>query len=145
MIIRKATLLDLATVTRISKKYRFEIGRNWKELLSSKTAELFLLVEDATVVGLTGLIHHDWNSTLQILDIFVIPKYRRKGFGLRAINFLISKANKTEYRCLIAEAPSLNPVVALYKSAGFRKCGHNDRYYSNGGKEIALWMSLDLR
>jgi len=145
MKIRKATVSDLALVTRISKKYRFETGRNWKELLSSKTTEMFLLIEGEKVAGLTGLIHYDWNGTLQILDIFVTPEYRRKGFGLRAINFLISKAKKTKCRCLIAEAPSLNPVVTLYKTAGFRKCGYNDRYYSNRGKEIALWMSLDLR
>jgi ribosomal protein S18 acetylase RimI-like enzyme len=61
------------------------------------------------------------------------------------VNFLVERARKTAYRCLIAEAPSLNPVVDLYKRAGFRQCGYNDRYYSNSGKEIALWMSLDLK
>ena len=57
---------------------------------------------------------------------------------------VIEKVKNTEYRCLIAEAPSLNPVKNLYEKVGFRKCGYNDRYYSNDGEEICIWMSLDL-
>lgn len=45
----------------------------------------------------------------------------------------------------MAEAPSLSNAPKLYKKAGFRKCGYNDRYYSNSGKEIALWYSFDLK
>jgi len=45
---------------------------------------------------------------------------------------------------LIAEAPSLNPVLILYLKNGFRICGFNDRYYSNDGKEIALFLSYDF-
>ena len=53
-------------------------------------------------------------------------------------------AKKTSFRCLIAEVPSLNPAKKLYEKMGFRKCGYNDRYYSNKGKEICVWMSLDI-
>jgi hypothetical protein len=63
---------------------------------------------------------------------------------LTLVNFLIERSRKTEYRCPIAEGPFLNPVVDLYKKAGFRQCEYNDRHHSNSGKEIALWMSLDL-
>lgn len=45
----------------------------------------------------------------------------------------------------MAEALSLSNTPKLYKKAGFRKCGYNDRYYSNSGKEIALWYSFDLK
>ena len=144
MRIRKATLSDLSAIGRISNKYRFEQNRDWREAISAKGSRMFLLVEGKGIMGFTGLVDSDWNETIRIMDVFVDPKYRERGLGLRLVNSMIQKAKKTKYRCLIAEAPSLSNVVGLYKKAGFRKCGYNDRYYSNHGKEIALWMSLDL-
>ena len=145
MRIRKATLKDLQKIKQLSKKFSFELDRDWKELISSKNSEMFLLINNEDIIGFTGLIYYKWNNTIQISNIFVNPKFRGQGLGLRLVNFLIDKAKKTKYRCLISEAPSLNPVVNLYKKTGFRKCGYNDRYYSNSGKEIALWMSIDLK
>lgn len=129
----------------MSDRCGFEKSRNWKEVLHSKDTEMFLLVEGKKLIGFTGIVRHDWNNTLQIMDIFIDPGYRGHGLGLKLVNFLISKSKKTKHRCLIAEAPSSTNVSVFYKKAGFRKCGYNDRYYSNKGKEIALWMSLDLR
>jgi ribosomal protein S18 acetylase RimI-like enzyme len=143
--IRKASLGDLSEIRKLSKKFEFEISRDWKGLISSKNSEMFVLINEGSVVGFSGLIRYDWNNTIQISNIFVEPQYRRRGLGFSLVNFLVDRSRKTEYRCLIAEAPSLNPVVGLYKKAGFRQCGYNDRYYSNSGKEIALWMSLDLK
>ena len=144
MKIRKATLGDFPEIRKLSEKFKFEIGRDWKGLISSKNSEVFVLVNERSIVGFTGLIRYAWNNTLQILNIFVEPQYRGKGLGLTLVNFLVERSRRTSYRCLIAEAPSLNPAVKLYKKAGFRQCWYNDRYYSNSGKEIALWMSLDL-
>ncbi|MBD3355203.1 GNAT family N-acetyltransferase [Candidatus Woesearchaeota archaeon] len=145
MKIRKASLKDLQKIKQLSKEFKFELKRDWKDLISSKNSEMFLLIDNDYIIGFTGLIYHKWNNTIQISNIFIDPKYRRKGMGLKLINFLIDRAKKTKYRCLIAEAPSSNPAVKLYKKAGFRKCGYNDRYYSNSGKKIAFWMSIDLK
>lgn len=144
MRIRKAKLKDLPRIKKISKDFKFELNRDWKNLVNSSNSKMFLAVENNKILGFTGLIYHKWNNTVQISNIFVNPEYRGKGLGLKLVNFLVKKVKKTKYRCLIAEAPSLNPVVKLYKKAGFRKCGYDDRYYSNKGKEIALWMSIDL-
>jgi len=145
MRIRKATLKDLPEIRKLSKEFKFEISRDWKGLISSKNSEMFVLMNDRSIVGFTGLICHDWNNTIQISNIFIEPRCRRQGLGFKLVNFLVDKSRKTVYRCLIAEAPSLNPVVDLYEKAGFRQCGYNDRHYSNLGEEIALWMSLDLK
>ena len=143
MRIKKATLADMPIIKHLSKKYNFEQGREWKEAISHKNSEMFLLIQRGTVIGFTGLIHNAWNNTAQILDIFTAPPYRKQGLGLTAINFLVDKAKRKGYRCITAEAPDSH-VVLFYKKAGFRKCGYNDRYYSNIGKPIATWMSLDL-
>ncbi len=145
MRIKKAILEDLPKIKAISEEFNFELNRDWKNLICSKTSEMFLLVDKQEVVGFAGLIYHKWNNTIQISNIFVNPEHRRQKLGSALVNFLIERAKKTSYRCIIAEAPSLNSVVKLYKKAGFRKCGYNDRYYSNSGKEIVFWMSFDLR
>jgi [ribosomal protein S18]-alanine N-acetyltransferase len=145
MKIRKAKTSDLNEIQTISKKYKFEPDRDWKGLIIDKDKEFFVLINDHKIMGFTGLIHYDWNETLQISNIFVHPNYRSKGLGLSLVNYLIDKAKKSKYRCLIAEAPSTSLVVKLYKKAGFRKCGYNDRYYYNNTKIIAYWMSYDLK
>ncbi len=132
----KANNKNLKELKKISKKYDF---------VFQGAKEMYILIENKKIIGFTGLIHHKWNNTLQISDIFIIPEHRKKGLGLKLIKFLINKTKKTRYRCIIAEAPSLGNAPKLYKKAGFRKCGYNDRQYSNKDKEIALWYSYDLK
>lgn len=136
MKIKKADNKDLEKIRKISKKYNFGL---------QGAKEMYIIIESKKIAGFTGLIYRKWNNTLQISDIFIVPRHRKKGFGLKLIQFLINKSKKTEYRCIIAEAPSLSNAPKLYEKAGFRKCGYNDRYYSNKGKKIALWYSYDLK
>ncbi len=136
MEIRKANSGEIKEIKRISKKYEFE-------LQGSK--EMYVLIKEEKIIGFTGFVYYKWNNTLKVSDIFIVPEYRRKGCALKLINFLIDKAKKTNYRCIIAEAPSLSNAPKLYEKAGFRECGYNDRYYSNSGKEVALWYSYDLK
>ncbi len=136
MKIKRANFKNIKEIKKISKKYKFG-------LQGSK--EMYVLVENKKIIGFTGLIYHKWNNTLKISDIFIIPEYRKKGYGFKLIEFLVSRAKRTNYRCIIAEAPSLSNAPKFYKRAGFRKCGYNDRYYFNFGKEIALWYSYDLK
>jgi len=136
MRIKRANFQQIKEIKKISRKYKFKV---------QGSKEMYVLVEDKEIIGFTGLIRHKWNNTLRISDIFVIPRYRKKGYGSKLIEFLISKAKGTNYRCIIAETPSLSGAPKFYKKAGFRKCGYNDRYYSNSGKEIAFWYSYDLK
>jgi N-acetylglutamate synthase-like GNAT family acetyltransferase len=146
MYIRKARMSDLKTVIAISRKNRFEVMRDWKDAISSENSEMFLLVDGKMIRGFTGLIYHDWNRTIQVMDVFLEPDLRGRGMGIKLIKFLVSRARRqsNRYRCLIAEAPAIGGIDKFYRKAGFRKCGYNDRYYANGGKNIAIWMSLDL-
>ena len=145
MKIRQAKLSDLSEIKSICSEENFEPGRNWEGLIKSKESEIYVLADKNRIVGFTGLIQYDWNNTLQVTNVFIVPEFRRKGLGSKLIEFILDKVKTTKYRCLIAEAPSMNPVVKLYKKLGFRKCGYNDRYYSNSGKEIAFWMCYDLK
>ena len=143
MEIRNAKPEDIKSLEAMSKEHDFEQNRDWKGLVENN--EMFLLLDADKVIGFTGLIRHDWNNTLQISNIFVRPEYRGKKLAQRLLNHLLEKAKETKYRCVIAESPSNTPVGKLYEKMGFRKCGYNDRYYSNTGEPIAYWMSYDLK
>jgi len=142
MEIRDARKEDIKSLEAISKEFDFEPNRDWKGLVEDH--EMFLLFDADEVIGFTGLIEYSWNRTLQISNIFVKPEYRGQRLAQKLLTHLISKAEKTVNRCIIAEAPSNNSVVKLYEKMGFRKCGYNDRYYNNSGEPMAYWMSYDL-
>ncbi len=145
MKIEKVSDSDKQCIEELSRTFHFEEDRNWDEVFASGNQEMFVVKEDENVLGFTGFTYWDWNNTIQIIDIFVHPDSRCKGIGNTLIQYLIEKAKMTKYRCILAEVPSLNPVLKLYLKNGFRLCGYNDRYYSNSGKEVALWMSYDLK
>ena len=147
MQIRKAVAKDFKTIKALSRKYDFERNRDWKGVMKAKGNEMFVLVEDKRIVGFTGLVRNDWNETLQVLDIFVEPGLRKQGAGRKMVEFLKKRAHAmNKYRCLIAEAPALDGTDRFYRKCGFRRCGYNDRYYSNTNPmDIAVWMSYDLR
>ena len=145
MRIRKANLKDIKIIDALNRKYFRERKRNYRELISSKNSEMFILEFENKIIGFTGLEYHDWNNTAQIIDIFVHPSHREKGYGTKLVKFLVKYLKNKKYRALIAEAPSSNPVLILYQKNNFRICGFNDRYYSNKGKEIALFLSKELK
>lgn len=143
MNIRKAKLSDLNQINKLNKKYFREV-RDFNYLLKNKDDVLIVLEDNQEIIAFSGLHLNVWNNTARIINIFVHPNYRRRGLASKLIKRLIVLAQKKKVRSLIAEAPSLNPVLKLYKKNGFRKCGYNDRYYSNNLKEIAIFLSFDF-
>lgn len=144
MNIRKAVKEDIQTLESLNNEFFHEEGRNWEKLITSDKSEMFVLEDDSKVLGFTGISYDKWNKTARIVDIFVHPEHRNKSYGLSLVKHLLGYLKDKNIRCLIAEAPSLNPVLRLYLKAGFRICGYNDRYYDNAGKEVALFLSYDF-
>jgi len=144
MIIRQAVLGDAAIISKLNDDYFHEESRDFTSIINSKESSMYLAIENDEVIGFTGMQTNTWNNTISVIDIFVHPDHRKKGIGHRLLNHLITSAKNTEYRCIIAEAPSLNSVLQLYLTSGFRICGYNDRYYGNDGGEVALFVALDL-
>jgi len=145
MEIKKAKLKDVSSISKLNRKFFHEKERDWKGLISSKKSEMFILEFDKAIVGFTGIKYCSWNNTAHVIDIFVHPDYRNRGYGTNLVKFLLKYLKNKKYRTLIAEAPSLNPVLKLYLKNGFRVCGFNDHYYFNKGKEIAIFLSYDFK
>ena len=144
MKIRIATKNDAQSITDLNEKFFHEKGRDFLCLITSSTSRMFVAEDEDQIIGFTGVTFYDWNNTIQIIDIFVHPDFRRRKIGETLLKFLIKDVIDSSYRCLIAEAPSLNSVLQLYLKNGFRICGYNDRYYNNEGPEVAMFLSRDL-
>lgn len=144
MPITKATLNDLPEIERLNKKYFKEI-RDFKKIIEGENDLFFIVKENKKIIGFGGIHIFHWNNTARIIDIFIHPKYRRKGFGNKMLLKIKKEAKTFGVRTIIAEAPSLNNVLIVYLKNNFRICGYNDRYYSNNGKEIAIFFSYDIK
>lgn len=144
MNIRKARANDLKEIESLNKKY-FHEDRDFKEILENKNDYFFIAEEKEEVVGFSGIQYLKWNNTARIIDIFILPKYRGKGYSDELIKKIKSEAKKLKVRTIIAEAPSANNALRTYLRNDFRVCGFNDRYYSNEGKEIAVFLSFDIK
>lgn len=144
MNITKAEIKDAKEISEIAIKCNFETERNYEEILNDKDKGIFLAKENNKIIGFIGYSFQKWNNSIQVINIFVKPDFRKKGIGSRLIQELINFSKKTDYRVIIAEAPSNTNAPKLYLKNGFRKCGYNDRYYTNDGSIIAEFYSLDL-
>ncbi|MFA6553283.1 MAG: GNAT family N-acetyltransferase [Patescibacteria group bacterium] len=143
-IIRIATRRDAAQITALNKRYFHEAGRDWIALIAGRSSDMIVLQLGKRIIGFTGLQISSWNNSARVIDIFVHPKYRKRGYGAQLLAFILKRAKKYHVRTVMAEAPSLNPVLNLYLKCKFRICGYNDRYYSNSNKEMAIFLSFDL-
>lgn len=143
MKIIKATIQDLSEINKLNEKYFKEI-RDFRKVIESDNDYFYVGVADNKVVGFSGFHYYAWNNSAAIIDIFIKPSFRRKGYASKFIKKIVINAKKLKARVIIAEAPSLNNVLKVYIKNGFRVCGYNERYYSNIGKEIAIFLSLDL-
>ena len=143
MDIRKATQKDVEELNDVNKKY-FGEHRDYNDEVKSKDNLIFIMKDKNKIIGISGLRINNWNNTGWVFNIFVRPDSRKNGLGSILIQRVINEAKKNNLRCLLAEAPSKGNASFLFKKMGFRKCGYNDRYYSNDLDEIAEFYSLDL-
>lgn len=144
MSITKATINNFSEVEKLNKKYFKEI-RDFKKIIEGENDLFFVIKENKKIIGFGGIHIFHWNNTAKIIDIFIHPDYRRKGFGKKMILKIKQEAKNAGVRTIIAEAPSLNSILIVYLKNGFRICGFNDRYYTNNGKEIAIFLSYDMK
>lgn len=104
-----------------------------------------MIEENNKVVGFASLEFQKWNNSAWIRQIVIESGYRRKGFATTLIEKIKEESKKRKARVLMVETQPKNPATLFYLKNGFRKCGCNDRVYSNDKKGIALFMSYDLK
>lgn len=145
MRIRKAKLKDLNQIIKINKKYLKGRGRDWKSLIKDAENPFYVAIEKNKIIGFASLEFQKWNNSAWLRHIVVDEIHRRKGFATKLLEKVKSECKNKRARILMAETQPQNTATKFYLKNGFRKCGYNDRYYSNDVNGKAIFMSYDLK
>ncbi len=83
-----------------------------------------------------------WNQTFRIWEVYVNPKYRKKGWGSKLFKQMERHILETNARAITLEVQSCNdPAISFYEKMGMHFIGLNTLTYSNydvQNKEVKL-------
>lgn len=141
---RKMDLSDISFVYEEEIKiFGKSLGEKslYNEILYNKMSRYFIALVDGKRVAYVG----SWLTipNAEILNLFVIEKYRGLGIGKRLINKVIKVCNEENIEMLTLEVRASNEfAIKMYKELGFTVGTIRKKYYENS--EDALLMVLDL-
>lgn len=76
---------------------------------------------------------------MEIVNLAVAPKWRRRGFGRRILDMVLQVARKMGMQRVSLEVrPSNGAALALYAAAGFVGVGRRRRYYPDTGEDALI-------
>jgi GNAT superfamily N-acetyltransferase len=96
------------------------------------------------VVGYAYIQVWPWNGVAWLGDVLVEPDVRGRGIGPALVERMETRARELGARVLMDHPPAGHPAVNFYLTLGFRICGYNDRFYSQGEGATAIFVSKDL-
>ena len=108
--------------------------------IEGKNNVTFLCVEEGIVAGYAGM-----TAVLdegQIMNIAVLPEFRKRGFGDALVAALKDYCEKNGLNFMTLEVRASNePAIKLYEKHGFFRVGLRKKYY--GGTEDAVLMTFE--
>lgn len=104
--------------------------------LSNPLSLWIVAIEEACVLGYVG--SQTVLGEADMMNIAVVPEYRRKGIARELINALVDALRENQAYCLTLEVRASNvPAISLYQQMDFVQVGCRPNYYRNP-KEDAL-------
>lgn len=111
-------------------------------LLSNPLAVYTVALCDGSVIGYAGMYHILTEG--QIMNIAVIPEYRRQGIAEKLLSVLEEYARDNDVEVLTLEVRKANaPAISLYEKLGFEKVGERKGYYQHPCDDAVL-MNLSV-
>ena len=89
------------------------------------TAEYYVIALAEVRVGRLFVVR--WTREIRIMDIAILPAYRRQGIGVHLLLELQNEAALTG-KCLSIHVERFNPALRLYEHLGFRMLGDEGVY-----------------
>ena len=142
--IREAGIFDidgLCEVEKVCFKEPWPEEAFFGELLIDDS-KFFLIEKDGEeetdVIGFAGF--RNISGEIHILNIAVLPEYRKKGLGRMLLKKLLDEGKE-----LVTEGYTLEvrvgnaPAIALYESFGFKNEGRRKKYYGDGEDAFIYW------
>ena len=143
MKIRKAKLSDLKNCTKIhimsendtrneekAKRLTFKCN---KQSLSNKNCIFIVAEHENKVIGYATFIYDEWNNSMHIYQLFVIPLMQNKGVGSKLLLEMLKRGERMGCRIAFLHTKKHNNKSALkfYNKNGFSLVGHIKSLYNN--------------
>jgi len=140
IFLERATLKDSKEVTKIEKlgssKIYHAVTKKDKILDYIKNDFVFLIKNNDIVVGLVSFKVIK-KKTASCNGLVIYPKFRRKGFGIKAMSLVLKKMSKYPRVDLVVH-PHNNPAISLYLSLGFTIEAWQDNYFGDGEPRLVM-------
>ncbi|MCP9754774.1 N-acetyltransferase [Lacihabitans sp. CCS-44] len=90
-------------------------------------AEFFVIEKASEKIG--RLYYNEgFDSTIRIIDIALLPKFQKKGFGTIILKGIFERAKEIQQNVTI-HVESFNPAMKLYQKLGFKKISETNGVY----------------
>lgn len=139
MIIKEMIEENIPQIAEIEKA---SFSKPWSEKSITESflsqSNIFFVAEiNGKIVGYIGM-------TLSIdegyiLNVAVLPQYRKQGVGRKLVESLISFGENNKLVFITLEVRESNiPAISLYTQYGFSQVGKRKNYYSNPSEDALL-------
>ena len=112
-MIRLANEKDISVIyelgTILHENYRKL--NNLEQMMRESYFRIYVALDDDQVV--------EFYETVDIIDLFVLPEYRRKHFGSMLLNYMIGNVGKDVSLITLEVDVENKPAIALYEKFGF--------------------------
>jgi ribosomal protein S18 acetylase RimI-like enzyme len=97
-------------------------------------AEFQVILAGGRPVG--RLYVHRRENEIRIMDLALLPPYRRRGIGTRLLKAILAEGDQADRRVTI-HVEIFNPALHLYERLGFRRVATNGVYH------LLQWMPAE--
>ena len=126
-------LMTIDHVAQVAALDRACFSMPWSESviaaeLNNPLSLWVVAVDGETVIGYVG--SQAVCGEADMMNIAVLPDYRRQGIGKELVSSLIKMLNDREVHSLTLEVRTSNePAIAMYNLLGFEQVGRRPNYY----------------
>ncbi|MCI8575093.1 MAG: GNAT family N-acetyltransferase [Bacilli bacterium] len=130
-MIRLANTEDISAIyelgTILHKNYK--IVNNLEKMMKEPYFKIFVALYKKKIIGFLSIT--EFYETVDIIDLFVLKKYRRQHFGSLLINYMISNIGKEVSLITLEVNVNNKAAIALYEKFDFEVICKRIFYYGN--------------
>ncbi len=138
--LKRAILSDWPEIAKIEKSSNsntYSARVLEKEIKDYIKKDFVFLIKNKTVTAGLASFKLLKKKTAHCNGLVIYPKFRRKGFGVKAMSLLLKRMNKYP-RVELVVHPHNTSAISLYFSLGFIIEGWRDNYFGDGEPRLMM-------
>ena len=130
-MIRRATKNDIKSIYDLGELLHenYKTVNDLDTLMNEKYSKFFVAEIDQVIVGFLNVT--ELYETVDIIDLFVLPEYRRQHLASKLINYMISDVSDTVCLFTLEVGVKNKEAISLYRKFGFDIISKRLFYYGN--------------